>query len=476
MNRLLTFRIIAAAIILTFISCSKDSDDPVPQEIEITVSTEDFSTTMDENPTNGQIIGTVQGSTNEGAITFSIRAQNPAGAFSIDSASGELKVADEALFEFETNPTISGTVQVSNGAVSENASVTISLNEQNIYELPYIRLWTQEDVNLFGANQYTRIMGTLYIGTPYEGYTTDISDLSPLGSIKTVDANLKIRNNPDLISTTGLGVTHIGEGLIVSENKNLENLDGLEGLTYVQYLQLIHNFALSDFSSLSQLTSLDNGLYLSGCYLLTDVDWLSNVASIGNVIDITNNPNLTNINGLSNLRNFTGEPDYISFNTNINLTNLNGLRNLTANVSNLSLFQNYSLVNIDGLANIQVTKSINIRYNHALENIDGLESTIGLEDELFIFHNISLRNLFGLQQITNIGKVTIDENENLLSLNGLENLLRVSQSFRARQNSNLSDFCALTNLCVNGDLNILQAENNAYNPTKQDIIDGNCSL
>ena len=114
---------------LIFVSCSKESDDPNPTEI--TVFTSDFSRIMDENPTNGQVIGNVQGRTNQGTVIFSITEQNPAGAFSINSASGELKVADASIFDFETNPTISGTVNIANGAVSKNALVTISLNDLN---------------------------------------------------------------------------------------------------------------------------------------------------------------------------------------------------------------------------------------------------------------------------------------------------------------------------------------------------------
>ncbi len=134
MDRIFTFRIIVAAIFFTFISCSKDSNDPDP--FETTVTTSDFSKTIDENPTNGQVIGTVSGTTNEGSVTFSITEQTPSGAFSIDATSGELKVADEMLFDFETNPTITGNVKVTNGTVYKNASVVITLNdlvEDNIY-------------------------------------------------------------------------------------------------------------------------------------------------------------------------------------------------------------------------------------------------------------------------------------------------------------------------------------------------------
>ena len=91
---------------------------------------------MDENQENGQIIRTVSGSTNEGNVTFSITEQTPSDAFSIDATSGELKVADAMLFNFETNPVITGNVKVANGAVSQNASVTITLTANEFFFNP----------------------------------------------------------------------------------------------------------------------------------------------------------------------------------------------------------------------------------------------------------------------------------------------------------------------------------------------------
>ncbi len=182
MNRAFSFRIIVAAIFFTFISCSKDSDEPSPQETETTVTTANFSITMDENPVNGQVIGTVLGSTSQGSVTFSITEQDPAGALSINATTGELEVADAMLFDFESNPTITGTVKVSNGSVFENALVTITLNdlnEENIYNGDVI-LSSQAEVDEFGANNYIGITGYLIIGYNLGSDYSNISNLSPL--------------------------------------------------------------------------------------------------------------------------------------------------------------------------------------------------------------------------------------------------------------------------------------------------------
>jgi len=112
---------IAVIGLIAALSCD-NNEDPV------TVSTADLTITVDENPSNAQILGTVTGTTNQGSVTFSIASQAPVGAIAIDSSTGELTVADATQFDFETNPSITATVTVANGAVSETANVTINLN------------------------------------------------------------------------------------------------------------------------------------------------------------------------------------------------------------------------------------------------------------------------------------------------------------------------------------------------------------
>ncbi len=101
----------------------------VNEVIGIEVTIDDFEGNIDENPSNGDVIGTIIASTNEGAVTLEIVSQSPAGAVSIDAASGELTVADASLFVAATNPTISGTISATNGDISETGNFTITINE-----------------------------------------------------------------------------------------------------------------------------------------------------------------------------------------------------------------------------------------------------------------------------------------------------------------------------------------------------------
>ena len=71
------------------ISCSK-KDEVKP----IIITASDFSASIDENPTNGQVIGKVQASASDNsALTYTLSSQNVSGAISIDGNTGEIRVA-----------------------------------------------------------------------------------------------------------------------------------------------------------------------------------------------------------------------------------------------------------------------------------------------------------------------------------------------------------------------------------------------
>jgi hypothetical protein len=96
------------------------------------LTTQNFSVSIDENPTSGQSLGIVQ-ATGDGALSYSIASQTPAGALTINSSTGELTVANAALFDFETNPTITATISVDNSGNVQPLTATINLN--NVSEL-----------------------------------------------------------------------------------------------------------------------------------------------------------------------------------------------------------------------------------------------------------------------------------------------------------------------------------------------------
>ncbi|PQJ20616.1 cadherin repeat domain-containing protein [Tenacibaculum sp. SG-28] len=130
-------------VILTFfiISC-EDSNDDVNDTISISIS--DFSISIDENPTANSSLGIVQATTNQGDITFSITEQTPKQAIQINASTGEITVLTESLFDYETNPIVTGIVRAENSGISETASITINLNDINEIDDDYKLLAVSE--------------------------------------------------------------------------------------------------------------------------------------------------------------------------------------------------------------------------------------------------------------------------------------------------------------------------------------------
>ena len=162
--------------VIAHFSCGSD-DDPV------TVTTADLTTSIDENPSNGDILGTVEGTTNRGTVTFSISSQTPPGAMAINATTGVLTVADASAFDFEVNPTITANVTVANGTVSQTAGITINLN--NVSDAVTVADETLSiDENPTAGQTVTTAMATVDSGTP----TFSISSQTPMGGF-TIDAS-----------------------------------------------------------------------------------------------------------------------------------------------------------------------------------------------------------------------------------------------------------------------------------------------
>jgi len=92
----------------------------------------DQSFNVDENSANGTVVGTVAAydPDYEDSLTYAITAGNTDGAFAVDPFTGELTVANKAALDFETNPSFSLTVRVTDffGATTD-ATVTVNLND-----------------------------------------------------------------------------------------------------------------------------------------------------------------------------------------------------------------------------------------------------------------------------------------------------------------------------------------------------------
>lgn len=102
---------------------------------------EDALFDIDENAPNSTLIGTLHGTDADGDLNdlfYSITAGNAYDAFSLNGLTGELSVNDSAQLDYETTPEFTMTVEVSDGRYTDDATITVMLNdveETGIYDL-----------------------------------------------------------------------------------------------------------------------------------------------------------------------------------------------------------------------------------------------------------------------------------------------------------------------------------------------------
>jgi len=112
--------------VFTIYSCGDTMEEPT---IETTVSVSAFTASIDEGVSEGAVIGSANGNTNQGTLSYSLSDVNPGGSIAINSSNGEITVADASAFDFEVNTQITATLRASNSGISDEASVTININD-----------------------------------------------------------------------------------------------------------------------------------------------------------------------------------------------------------------------------------------------------------------------------------------------------------------------------------------------------------
>jgi len=110
-----------------------DVDDAPPGPVSIT----DLTLEVEENPTQGQVLDTLEATAETGTLSYSLVSQTVADALEVDATNGELKVDDPGVFDYETNPTLEAQIAATNGTDSDTASVTINLVDvdENVFSV-----------------------------------------------------------------------------------------------------------------------------------------------------------------------------------------------------------------------------------------------------------------------------------------------------------------------------------------------------
>jgi len=116
-------------MVLVFIQACKTTDNNVIPNIPPTITASDFTGSIDENSATGTSIGTIEATTSEGTLSYSINSQSPAGAVALDASTGEFTVADATIFDYETNKSVTGLVDIMNGDSTKQINFTININD-----------------------------------------------------------------------------------------------------------------------------------------------------------------------------------------------------------------------------------------------------------------------------------------------------------------------------------------------------------
>ncbi len=342
---------------------------------------------------------------------------------------------------------------------------------------------TQEGVDNFAKRKYTAIDGYLVIGdrlsvsnpspTP-----SDITDLSGLSTLTNILDQLEIQGNPMLTSLRGLdNITSIGS-LFLYDNDLLETLDDLEGLRTITNRPVLKDDNNSSSGTISIYSNPN----------LKSIEILGNLTSDTiDFVPIVNNPNLISLNGLESL---TNVPGGLQVNTCNLLTSLDGLQNIES-LGSLVLSNNLNLSSLAELNNIKEgLYSLIIRNNSSLQSLEGLENITEVPRLFEISWNSALTSLDGLRGLLRIGnavpgpntvfvsnnKFTLIGNTALTSLSGLNNLTLVEGELTISRNPQLTNFCALGSPFQNNTIfDTFNISSNLFNPSLQDILDGNCT-
>lgn len=330
---------------------------------------------------------------------------------------------------------------------------------EKIYEGD-VNLRTQIEVDDFASQNYTRINGSLkIIGEPN---LQKINNLNSLVSLRYIKSNLLIEQNPELISLMGLNnIKTVGLGLSLYQNSKLINISSLSNLNSIgEYLRIEENSSLTGLTGLNSIKSVTS-LTIKHNLKLLDLTSLSNINSLSQKLEIVGNPFITDIDFLNNLYN-NSFIDTIIFLGNDNLISLNGL-NKVIKVNRISVFGNPKITNLNGLNNLVA--------------IGNIGTSLPSSTTLYIGSNKALNSLQALNKLTYChGQIDIFSNPQLTTLDGLNNLTDAGGECTITDNIKLRNLCALKSLLSNTIFTeYFQSSGNFYNPTKQNIIAGNCN-
>ena len=258
-----------------------------------------------------------------------------------------------------------------------------------------------------------------------------------------------------------------------------------ENTTYYWYVETVSNtntvLATSPIWSFTTESNTSGGIYTGNVTLNSQTE-VNNFAAnnytqiIGNLTVISTNTS-DPINSLVGFSSLTGVDGVLTIDSTF-IINLDGFNSLSSVVT-LDIKDNDNLQNINALSSLTtVNQDLRIyrNQNNSFVNIDGLSSLTFIGDDLSISANSSLNNIDGLSSVQSIGGYfKLGTNESLININGLSSVQSIGEYITINNNQLLTNLCGISLVINNGFNGNYNVYDNGYNPTIQDIINGNCN-
>lgn len=185
---------------ISMYSCSSDDGSSNPP------SNNTIEASINEYPTTGDVVTTVT-SNLSGNVTFTMTSQSVSQAFGINNSSGELSVLAWQVFDYETNPVMTVTVDATNGTDTENKIIIISIN--NIDDISAFLNSSRTAYNNATNGEWVRVLQSEY--NDLANYLSDVTKSgqsdgmfqSAGNNISTGGANYTVSNNNGLTMSEG---------------------------------------------------------------------------------------------------------------------------------------------------------------------------------------------------------------------------------------------------------------------------------
>ena len=283
-------------------------------------------------------------------------------------------------------------------------------------------------------------------------------------------------------------------------NKSMINLEIKPNTTYdVRSAQVFIKDKNSTLSDTVQVTQAAKGTYTGDISFETEQDLIDFQTAgytkvIGNIIvqynirtlqkldnllteidgNLTINcQSLTSLDGLYNLKKITG--NFITWEACI--TSYEGIDKLTEIGGDFEVRLPYSLESFEGLESLETIggnfKVIDKLALSSLSSFKGLSSLKSIGGDFEVKARV-LESFEGLENLTNIGdKLTIKGCSSLNNIDALKNIESLND-ISITTCSKLYDFCVLKNVVQNMS-GTFYVNDNGYNPTKYQLLNGECS-